>query len=87
MLYKTIKVFGYFMLSFSLSGCDPYPGYENRNVKGYKPVYASSTDKAIHFDAPKEIHQPGKIYSYGKYLLINEVEKGIHFFAVYDCCA
>jgi hypothetical protein len=80
MRYKTIKVFVYFMLSFSLSGCDPDLGYGNRNVEGYKPVYASATDKIIEFEMPQDIHVPGKIYSYGKYLLINEFKKGIHFF-------
>jgi hypothetical protein len=46
---------------------------------GYKPVY-STQSTAITWEEPRELHHPGKIYEYGKYLLINEVNEGIHFF-------
>lgn len=79
MRYKTIKVFVYFILSFSVVGCDPYRDDQNQTIEGYKPVYASAENLAITFDAPRALHQPGKIFIYGKYLLINDVGKGIHF--------
>lgn len=46
---------------------------------GYLPVY-STGDLSIGVEEPRTIKQPGKIYLYGKYLLVNEVRKGIHFF-------
>lgn len=66
------------MLSFSLLGCDPYREDQNQTVEGYKPLYASTTDLTITFDEPRSLHQPGKIFTYGKYLLINDVGEGIH---------
>jgi hypothetical protein len=46
---------------------------------GYKPVY-STDDPNIALESPREVREPGKISIYGKYLLVNEVNKGIHFF-------
>lgn len=48
------------------------------------PVYKSGNDfrvKEIKSTAGKELTQPGKIYFYKNYLLINELREGIH---VYD---
>lgn len=58
---------------------DPVTG-EATNV-GYRPVYGSQEYTAVTWTTPQAIVNPGKIYVYGKYLLINEVKEGIH---VYD---
>jgi hypothetical protein len=44
------------------------------------PVYMSYDDlrSAVGDTTPEEISQPGKIYLYGDYILVNEVRKGIH---------
>jgi hypothetical protein len=48
----------------------------------YEPVYMSFDElrSAVRTEAPQEIQQAGKIYVIGKYLLINEPNKGIHVF-------
>jgi hypothetical protein len=44
------------------------------------PVYMSYEDlrSAVNDTTPEEISQPGKIYLYGDYILVNEVREGIH---------
>ena len=44
------------------------------------PVYMSyeALRSAVKDTAPEEISQPGKIYLYGDYILVNEVREGIH---------
>ncbi len=48
----------------------------------YEPVYMTREEMraAIKPEVPVALEKPGKIYLYGKYLLINEVNKGIHVF-------
>jgi hypothetical protein len=47
---------------------------------GYKPVYGSAQVKEITLKAPEVVKNPGKIYRYGKFLLVNEKQRGIHLF-------
>ena len=78
---KIIKVFAISALSFFLMACDPVESrFTEGNVKGYKPVYASTAETAISFGEARPIQKPGKIYIYGSYLLVNEQQRGIHFF-------
>lgn len=46
----------------------------------YTPVYMDIADlrKAVKSEAPHTIQQPGKIYLFGQYIFLNEVNKGIH---------
>jgi hypothetical protein len=60
-------------------GMDPVTGEES-NV-GYRPVYGTQEYTTVTWGAPQQIQKPGKIYVYGRYLLINELNEGIH---VYD---
>lgn len=48
--------------------------------KTYEPVYISKEDlrASIKSLPPQPLKQPGKIYLYGKYLFVNELNKGIH---------
>lgn len=65
-----------------LAGCvttDPeFP--EEQDVSGYVPVYGQPAATDIVMADARSIENPGKIYVYGKYLLVNEVRKGIHVF-------
>lgn len=55
---------------------DTVPSFDVENVEGMVPVYAS--DLLIEQEEPRSIDNPGKILSYGSYLLINDVGAGIH---------
>jgi hypothetical protein len=69
-------------LALSFSSCFYYP-YEGENwvQAGYRPVYGTSAELQIAWENPRTITNPGKIYTYGSYLLINDRQRGIH---VYD---
>ena len=60
-----------------LFGCEP-EGMEKEEVMGLRPVYGTAADLEPRALPAREICQPGKIYKYGPYLLVNEVHKGIH---------
>ncbi len=51
-----------------------------RRYKVFEPVYLSIPDLRSSFEVmpPDSIKQPGKIYLYKKYILVNEYGKGIH---------
>ncbi|MDH5367994.1 MAG: hypothetical protein OEW67_13500 [Cyclobacteriaceae bacterium] len=48
------------------------------SVEGYKPVYAESYQTEILFQAPRAMESPGKIYVFGNYLFVNEMQNGVH---------
>jgi hypothetical protein len=49
-------------------------------VQGYIPVYGDETTTEIKVTTARTVKNPGKIYSYGSYLLVNEINQGIHVF-------
>jgi len=53
---------------------------ETRTFIEFSPVYVdeSAIRVDITADSAKEIENPGKIYSYGKYIFINEKREGLH---------
>ncbi|HYC84179.1 MAG TPA: hypothetical protein VEB86_03110 [Chryseosolibacter sp.] len=65
-----------------VAGCwgEPYEAYTPMAVEGYRPEYGSEQAREIAFLAPKTLQNPGKIYVYGQYLLVNEKGKGVHVF-------
>lgn len=68
---------------FVLPGCivDSTTGLKkNESVEAFVPVYGDVSHSEIKLMLPKTVHNPGKIYVYGKYLLINEIKKGIHIY-------
>lgn len=68
-------------LTFLASCVDPGPQFiEVERVTGYIPVYESSRATEIFMAPPRPVTKPGKIYLYGRYLLINERKRGIHVF-------
>jgi hypothetical protein len=64
-----------------LSGCwiNEYSSYDDP-VEGYRPVYGAAQTQEITLTAARSVNNPGKIYVYGHFLLVNEVNKGIHVF-------
>ena len=56
---------------------------ETRTFVQMDPMYLSYDEirTDISTEAPHELENPGKLYVYGQYLFINELEKGVH---VYD---
>jgi hypothetical protein len=75
-------------LIFLLQGCF-IDSIENSSrsretVQGYRPVYGSPDGGEIKFVASHEVKNPGKIYVYGQYLLINEINQGIHVYDNHD---
>lgn len=67
-----------------VSGCivDPpfAPNFPVGEVEGYRPLYASPDQTPIVFTTPRNLRNPGKIYSIAHYLLVNEKYEGIHVF-------
>jgi hypothetical protein len=70
------------MLLLTMAACvDPVSSSIQRdNESGYIPIYGSDELRKVFFLNPREIKSPGRIYLYGKYLLINENNEGIHVF-------
>lgn len=65
------------------AGCDKKNDeYQTRTYTMYKPVFESKTVVygAVKSETPRALQQPGKIYVYGHYLFVNELEKGVHVF-------
>ena len=72
------------LAAFNLQGCylnNTEQSARDSVVEGYRPVYTSSDGGEIKFVASRTVQNPGKIYVYGQYLLVNEINQGIH---VYD---
>ena len=78
---KTFTLLSGFLLLILLTGCFPEPEAESSEpVTGYRPVYGPQTDSEILMTGTRAVEDPGKIYVYGPYLLVNEKKKGIHVF-------
>lgn len=71
----------YYCFLLCLSACFPVEPVENENAEGYVPLYGEPSRAEIKMLAPITVQNPGKIYLYQNYLLINELNRGIH---VYD---
>lgn len=63
-----------------LTACLPIDPEQEKIVEGYSPVYGSQATTEIKLLSARPVTSPGKIYTYGSYLLINEVNKGIHIY-------
>ena len=50
-------------------------------VEGYKPVYTDAKNlETVDVRASEALENPGRIYVYENYLLINDQAKGIHIY-------
>jgi hypothetical protein len=56
------------------------PDFPTGTVEGYEPLYVSAAETGIVFGPARSLKQPGKIYLYGRFLLVNERYEGIHVF-------
>jgi hypothetical protein len=69
-----------FFSAFALSGC--LKDTITRTYTIYTPVYKEKSEvlASIKTEQPKPVVSAGKIYMYGTYLFLNEVNKGVHIF-------
>ena len=70
------------LLALTLWGCNFNELHEKLDgpVDGFKPEYGNPSTSEIKLLSPQTVKDPGKIYIYGKYLLVNEKNRGIHIF-------
>jgi hypothetical protein len=84
MMHKTIKLlFVVTLFIVSLSACVVEPFEANfpaGKVSGYRPLYGGQAATDVSLLPARELENPGKIYVYHHYLLVNERGKGIHVF-------
>jgi hypothetical protein len=73
---KTL-LFAGLSLMILLGGCADHPN-EKEEVMGYRPVYGTNEDLIVKILPAQDLCNPGKIYVYGSYLLVNELNKGVH---------
>lgn len=73
---KKMLFFSFLTMAALTMGCEPVDQPEE--VMGLRPIYGTAADLEPRALPPQEICQPGKIYTYGSYLLINELHQGIH---------
>jgi len=73
-----------FFLVCLLQGCyvePPFvPEFPAGTVEGYEPIYVSSANAGIAFGPARSLKEPGKIYLFDRFLLVNERYEGIHVF-------
>lgn len=69
-------------LGLALSGCLQDECDATQTYTRYEPVYFTSEDlrSPVKATGPQVLENPGKIYYYKDFLLINEFQEGIHFF-------
>jgi hypothetical protein len=72
------------LITSLLGGCyvepDAPPEFPVGEVQGYEPVYFDGANAGIAFGPARSLSEPGKIYVYKTWLLINERYQGIHWF-------
>ncbi|MFK8045865.1 MAG: hypothetical protein AB8B72_10230 [Crocinitomicaceae bacterium] len=67
-----------FIAALSILACNKKV---EKEVIGLKPVYATeATLEKVEVIVKESIDQPGKIYVYENYLLVNDQSKGIHIY-------
>lgn len=67
-----------------LIGCGPDDGparFPAGTVQGFRPIYTNEeTFSRIEFVEDMPLSNPGKIFNYGKFLLVNESSSGVHIY-------
>src|SRR5688572_16038721 len=69
-------------LPLLISGCiyEPIERDQYGSIEGYRPVYGEQDVSEIKMLPARQVNNPGKIYLYHHYLLVNELGSGIHVF-------
>ncbi len=77
-LTAAILIIGF--LSFCLQGCVKDSYKRTYSYTYYKPVYKTTAEVRanIKSNTPRPVERPGKLYLFGKYIFLNEIDKGIH---------
>ncbi|MBP6827142.1 MAG: hypothetical protein KA165_11340 [Saprospiraceae bacterium] len=67
-------------VSVALSSCLRDECNSTRTFVRFDPVYKTPAEcrVGISVQSPRELHKPGKMYIFGQYLFINELNEGIH---------
>jgi hypothetical protein len=68
------------MLMLLLNSCVKDNCKKTYTYSFYQPVYKTTAEVRanIKSNAPKEVVNPGKLFILGKYIFLNEIDKGIH---------
>ncbi|ACT91352.1 hypothetical protein [Dyadobacter fermentans] len=67
------------MISCYIRDTEPFVGSVRFDGTAYRPVYKNPEDVAkVEVSTARSLKDPGKIYTYDRYLFINELGKGIH---------
>lgn len=80
---QSLFIVGLTLLVLGLQSCVKNDCTDQEIVyMSYEPVYMSEADfkNAVQLNTPQDLENPGKIYIYDKYLLVNEIAQGIHIF-------
>ncbi len=75
-----LLVFTIAILALGTSACLQDECDATRTFIEFEPVYmtAAQIRQNIEVEAPRTLKNPGKIYVYGDYILVNELHEGIH---------
>jgi hypothetical protein len=75
-----VLIFTIFSLVFTLSSCTKDKCTTKMTYVKYEPVYKTLAEirQPVTMESPRPLKNPGKIYLYHSYLLINEQLEGIH---------
>jgi hypothetical protein len=78
-LTASIVIIGFLSFSF-LQGCVKDSYKRTYTYTYYKPVYKTTAEVRanIKSNTPRPVERPGKLYLFGKYIFLNEIDKGIH---------
>jgi hypothetical protein len=80
---STLKLFSITIGIFALFSCNRWenvPNFDVDEVEGYRPIYATESEREVKTFSAREIENPGKIYVINEYLLLVDRLKGIHVF-------
>jgi hypothetical protein len=75
---KTTKVFLLLCSVAVMASCGKKQ--QDEIVEGWKPIYASDDNSSIETKASEPLENPGRIYTYQNFLLVNDQAKGIHIY-------
>lgn len=79
---KTIRLLAFFFLTIPVcfTACVKDECTSVRTYTYYRPVYKTTEEvrNNIKSNAPREITRAGKLYVKGKYIFLNEIDRGIH---------
>jgi hypothetical protein len=79
LLFLPVILFAFISL-WLLQGCLKDSLQRTYTYTYYKPIYKTTAEVRanIKSNAPKNVERPGKLYLYGSYIFLNEIDKGIH---------